>query len=83
MLKVLPPQTYDTSYRIYRTVYKDCTVRFDCEKYFDKIMGTAEVRLSLQKGETVENILAGFDEELKEFSESRLPYLLYGSGRRP
>jgi hypothetical protein len=28
-LKVLPPQPFDTSYRVYRKVAKDCTVRFE------------------------------------------------------
>jgi len=32
-LNVLPPQAYDTSFRIYRTVFKDCTVRFECNRY--------------------------------------------------
>jgi transposase len=32
-LNVLPPQAFDTSYRIYRTVFKDCTVRFECNWY--------------------------------------------------
>ena len=32
-LQVLPPQPFDTSWRIYRTVYKDCTVRFEGNSY--------------------------------------------------
>lgn len=32
-LNVLPPKAFDTSFRIYRKVYKDCTVRFDCNSY--------------------------------------------------
>ncbi len=32
-LNLLPPQAFDTSYRIYRKVYKDCIVRFDCNSY--------------------------------------------------
>lgn len=28
-LNLLPPQSFDTSYRVYRRVYKDCTVRFE------------------------------------------------------
>ncbi|MCK4646967.1 MAG: IS21 family transposase, partial [Candidatus Aminicenantes bacterium] len=28
-LTMLPPNAFDTSYRVYRKVYKDCTVRFD------------------------------------------------------
>jgi len=32
-LNMLPPQAFDTSYRIYRKVYKDCTVRFEANSY--------------------------------------------------
>ena len=33
LLNLLPPQAFDTSYRVYRNVFKDCTVRFDCNSY--------------------------------------------------
>lgn len=32
-LNPLPPQPFDTSYRLYRKVYKDCTVRFEGNSY--------------------------------------------------
>ena len=32
-LNRLPPQAFDTSYRIYRKVHKDCTVRFEGNSY--------------------------------------------------
>jgi transposase len=32
-LKDLPPRAFDTSYRVYRTVHKDCTVRFEGNSY--------------------------------------------------
>jgi transposase len=32
-LNVLPPKAFDTSYRVYRNVFKDCTVRFECNSY--------------------------------------------------
>ncbi|MBW2564522.1 MAG: IS21 family transposase, partial [Deltaproteobacteria bacterium] len=32
-LNILPPRPFDTSYRIYRKVYKDCTVRFEGNSY--------------------------------------------------
>lgn len=32
-LNALPPQAFDTSYRIYRKVYKDCTVHFESNRY--------------------------------------------------
>ena len=32
-LRPLPPQPFDTSYRVYRKVHKDCTVRFEGNSY--------------------------------------------------
>ena len=32
-LSRLPSNDFDTSYRIYRKVFKDCTVRFECNSY--------------------------------------------------
>jgi hypothetical protein len=32
-LQALPPQAFDTSWRVYRTVNKDCTVRFEGNSY--------------------------------------------------
>lgn len=32
-LNHLPPQPFDTSYRIYRKVYKDCTIQFEGNRY--------------------------------------------------
>ena len=32
-LNILPPLAFDTSYRVYRKVHKDCTVRFEGNSY--------------------------------------------------
>lgn len=32
-LTILPPKAFDTSYRVYRKVHKDCTVRFEGNSY--------------------------------------------------
>jgi transposase len=32
-LQALPPRPFDTSYRLYRKVHKDCTVRFESNSY--------------------------------------------------
>lgn len=32
-LSILPVEIFDTSYRIFRTVYKDCTIPFECNRY--------------------------------------------------
>jgi uncharacterized protein YbbC (DUF1343 family) len=49
-------------------------------EYFDKIMGTSSVRLAIEKGTPVAEIVAGFETGLREFSESRKPFLLYSAG---
>jgi uncharacterized protein YbbC (DUF1343 family) len=52
------------------------------EKYFDKIMGTAKVREAMLTGVAVKDIMAGFEDRLKTFSEQRQPFLLY-EARQP
>jgi uncharacterized protein YbbC (DUF1343 family) len=46
-------------------------------EYFDRIMGTSRVRVALEKGVAVEDIIKGFEEELHDFSQSRKSYSLY------
>lgn len=45
--------------------------------YFDKVMGTSTVREALERGEPVEQIVAGFAPGLASFETLREPYLLY------
>jgi len=45
--------------------------------YFDKIMGTAEVRNALEQGIKVPRIIKQFREDIEVFAERRKPYLLY------
>jgi uncharacterized protein YbbC (DUF1343 family) len=45
--------------------------------YFDKIMGTAKVRLAIEAGKSIAEIAAGWADGLAGFSEIRKPYLLY------
>jgi uncharacterized protein YbbC (DUF1343 family) len=45
--------------------------------YFDKVLGTSTVREALERGEPVEEIVAGFAPGLAEFAKLREPYLLY------
>jgi uncharacterized protein YbbC (DUF1343 family) len=47
--------------------------------YFDRVMGTSSVREGLQRGVSVEVILAAHAEALSEFRQMRKPYLLYKS----
>lgn len=46
-------------------------------EYFDKIMGTAKVRLALEKGVPVAEVVRGFEPGLQEFETLRKAYLLY------
>lgn len=71
-------RSFDTSLFIIKTImdiYAD-SFRFHAE-YFDKIMGTSKVREALERGVSVEDIIKGIDEELRNFAELRKPYLLY------
>ncbi len=45
--------------------------------YFDHVMGTSSVREALERGESVDQIVAGFKPGLAEFAKLRGPYLLY------
>ncbi|MBM3293432.1 MAG: DUF1343 domain-containing protein [Candidatus Aminicenantes bacterium] len=47
------------------------------DKYFDTIMGTADVRRAIMEGVPVEEIVRGFASGLREFEARRRPYLLY------
>jgi len=46
-------------------------------EYFDKVLGTSSVREALERGESVEKIVAGFQPGLEGFAKLRAPYLLY------
>jgi len=46
-------------------------------EYFDKVLGTSSVREALERGESVDKIVAGFQPGLDEFATLRVPYLLY------
>ncbi len=45
--------------------------------YFDKVMGTASVRIALEAGTPIATILANIEPGLAAFAELRKPYLLY------
>lgn len=45
--------------------------------YFDHVMGTTAVREALERGESVEKIIASFEPGLDVFAKLRAPYLLY------
>jgi uncharacterized protein YbbC (DUF1343 family) len=46
-------------------------------EYFDKVLGTSTVREALERGESVDKIVANFQPGLDAFAKLRAPYLLY------
>ena len=47
------------------------------DDYFDKVLGTADVRVALEKGLPCSQIVQGFQAELVRFERLRQSYLLY------
>lgn len=47
------------------------------DAYFDKVMGTSSVREALERGEPVQNIIAGMQTGLNDFAILRAQFLLY------
>jgi uncharacterized protein YbbC (DUF1343 family) len=68
----------ETSLHVIKTIREMYPEKFQFhEKYFDRIMGTSKVRLALEAGKSVPEIVAGFARGLSDFAELRKPYLLY------
>ncbi len=68
----------ETTLHVIKTIRDMYPEKFEFhEKYFDKIMGTSKVRQAILKGIPIQDIVAGFQDGLKAFSEERRPYLLY------
>ncbi len=71
-------RAFATSLHVIKTVRDIYADHFEFhESYFDKIMGTDRVRLSLEAGTSVAAILAELRDGLEAFAELRKPYLLY------
>jgi len=76
-------RSLETTLHIIKTIRDVYPDKFEFhEKYFDKIMGTSKVREAMLKGIAVKDIVAGFEDGLKMFSDERQPFLLY-EARRP
>jgi uncharacterized protein YbbC (DUF1343 family) len=70
-----PVATALAELQVIRSLYGDRLELND--RYFDKLMGNSSVREALQRGDSVQRIVAGFEAGLKAFSEQRAPFLLY------
>jgi len=71
-------QSVKTSLILIQTIKKMYPDKFRFhETYFDKIMGTDEVRKWLEAGWNIEELIARWAEELRAFASEREPFLLY------
>jgi len=69
---------FETSLHVIKTVKDLYPDRLSFHRdYFDKMMGTAEVREALEQGREVRTIIDSLAEELNQFFEMRKSYLLY------
>ncbi len=69
---------FETTLHIIKTVKQMCPDQFEFHShYFDKIMGTDNVRLALEQGRNIEEIKASYSKELERFKELRKSFLLY------
>jgi uncharacterized protein YbbC (DUF1343 family) len=71
-------QSIATTLAILSVVKQTCGDKLELHAgYFDKVMGTSSVREALERGESVEKIVAGFAPGLADFAKLREPFLLY------
>ncbi len=69
---------FETALYVVKTIREMYPDRFEFHAgYFDKVMGTSKVRMALEKGLEVAEIVKAYEPGLKAFAETRKPYLLY------
>jgi uncharacterized protein YbbC (DUF1343 family) len=69
---------FETALHVVKTIREMYPDKFQFHAdYFDRVMGTAKVRVGLEKRLGVAEILIDFEPGLKAFAEQRKPYLLY------
>jgi uncharacterized protein YbbC (DUF1343 family) len=69
---------FETALHIVKTIREMYPDQFQFHAdYFDKVMGTAKIRESLEKGLEVTEVVKGYELELNAFARERTPYLLY------
>jgi uncharacterized protein YbbC (DUF1343 family) len=80
-IHVLDRNVYEpvrTSLILIQTIKKMYPDKFKFhETYFDKIMGTDEVRKWIEAGWNIEELITRWAEELRAFASERKPFLLY------
>ncbi len=50
---------------------------FTSKSFFDKLVGTDELRLALESNESIESLEKSWEEDIEKFKSARTPYLLY------
>ena len=50
---------------------------FTSKSFFDKLVGTDELRLALESNESIEVLEKSWEEDIEKFKSARTPYLLY------
>jgi uncharacterized protein YbbC (DUF1343 family) len=71
-------RSFETALHIVKTIREMYPDQFQFHAdYFDKVMGTAKIRESLEKGLEVTEVVKGYELELNAFARERTPYLLY------
>ena len=71
-------RSFSTTLHIIKTIKDLYPDKFQFHPdYFDKIMGTAKVRLLLEEGRRVSEIIDGLREKIADFERLRKDYLLY------
>ncbi len=71
-------QPVKTSLRLIQTIRKMYPEKFEFHQaYFDKLMGTDEVRQLMESGDDLSPLFARWEEDLRVFASERKPFLLY------
>ena len=71
-------QPIATTLAILSFVKQNCGNKLELHAgYFDQVLGTATVREALERGEPVDQIVAGWKPGLADFAKTRAPFLLY------
>jgi uncharacterized protein YbbC (DUF1343 family) len=67
-----------TTLAILQTVRRICGAKMQVHvEYFDKVLGTSQVRQAMARGDAFETIVQSFSTDLASFAQQREPFLLY------
>jgi uncharacterized protein YbbC (DUF1343 family) len=73
-------EPYFAGIQIVETIYRMYPDKFQWrQRHFDRLCGTASVREAIIEEESLKNLKAGWQRDLKKFAQIRQKYLIYGS----